>query len=369
MTMSATAPLLAENRHPTATLANPAHDRIVRLWLFAIAALVFLIVIVGGATRLTDSGLSITEWRPVTGVLPPLNHAQWLEEFEKYRQIPQYLAINRGMSLEAFKVIYYWEWAHRVLGRLIGAAMLLPWLFFVATGVLRGRWAGVTFGIGVLIALQGLVGWLMVASGLGPGMVTVAPLKLMFHLTLACVIFSCLVWAGLSLRAGATAEALPGAARFLAHAVFALLFVQIMLGALVAGNDAGMRFNDWPFMDGALIPPAVVLFDKPTIAEAFLESLALTQLNHRLGAYALLALAVAYVLATRGTWAAKGSLVLLGFVFAQAAIGVVTLLLAVPMWAGLLHQAFAIVVLGYAVAHLHAIRRAAPLLRAGPARG
>lgn len=369
MTMSAAAPLLAENRHPTARLANPAHDRIVRLWLFAVAALVFMIVIVGGATRLTDSGLSITEWRPVTGMLPPLNQTQWLEEFEKYRQIPQYQAINRGMSLDAFKVIYYWEWGHRVLGRLIGVAMLLPWLFFVATGVLRGRWAYVTFGIGLLVALQGLVGWLMVASGLGPGMVAVAPLKLMFHLTLACVIFSCLIWAGLSLGAGATREALPGIAWFLAHAVFALLFVQIMLGALVAGNDAGMRFNDWPFMDGALIPPAAVLFDKPTIAEAFLDSLALTQLNHRLGAYALLVLAFGYVLATRGTWAAKGSRVLLGLILAQAAIGVVTLVLVVPMWAGLLHQAFAVVVLAHAVAHLHAIRYAVQPLRAGPVRG
>ncbi|MCA0318592.1 MAG: COX15/CtaA family protein [Proteobacteria bacterium] len=338
--------------------ASPKSDRIVRLWLFAVAALVFAIVVVGGATRLTDSGLSITEWKPVTGALPPLSHAQWLEEFAKYRASPQYEAVNRGMSLGDFQFIFWWEWAHRFLGRLIGAAMLLPWLFFVARGWLRGRMAAATFGIGLLMGLQGLVGWLMVASGLQPGMVAVAPLKLMFHLTLACLIFALLVWLALGLGQGRERAPAPGRVRLGGVAVLALLSLQIALGALVAGNRAGMRFNDWPLMDGAWIPPANVLFDRPTVAEAFVDSLALVQFNHRLAAYALLALALWHLLAARGTAFAKGAVVLFGLIAAQAVIGIVTLVLVVPLWAGLVHQGFAVLVLGHALAHVHGLTRA-----------
>ncbi|MBL8570007.1 MAG: COX15/CtaA family protein [Phreatobacter sp.] len=352
--------------------ASPQSDRIVRLWLFGVAALVFAIVVVGGATRLTDSGLSITEWKPVTGALPPLSHAQWLEEFAKYRASPQYDAINRGMSLGDFQFIFWWEWAHRFLGRLIGAAMLLPWLFFVAKGWLRGRLAAATFGIGVLMGVQGLVGWLMVASGLEPGMVYVAPLKLMFHLTLACLIFALLVWVALGLGQGREREAPPDRVRWGGIAVLALLALQIALGALVAGNRAGMRFNDWPLMDGAWIPPANVLFDRPTVAEAFVDSLALVQFNHRLAAYALLALALWHMLAARGTAFAKGAVVLFGLIAAQAVIGIVTLMLVVPLWAGLAHQGFAVLVLGHALAHVHGLTRARragrePMARALPA--
>ncbi|QCI68919.1 COX15/CtaA family protein [Phreatobacter stygius] len=338
--------------------APDGHDRAVRLWLFVIAVLVFAMVVVGGATRLTDSGLSITEWRPLMGAIPPLSHDQWLVEFAKYRASPQYDAINRGMSLGNFQFIYWWEWAHRLLGRLIGAAMLLPWLFFVAKGWLKGRLAAVTFGIGLMIGLQGLVGWLMVASGLNPGMVAVAPLKLMFHLTLACVIFAALIWVALGL--GAQRERSPAPVRLRAGgiAILVLLFVQIMLGALVAGNDAGMRFNDWPLMDGALVPPLEQLFDKPSTLEAFVDSLALTQFNHRLGAYALFALAIWHMLSARGTGFAKGAVVQLGLVTAQAIIGITALVLVVPLWAGLLHQAFAVLVLGHVVAHVHGLTRA-----------
>jgi len=338
--------------------ASPKSDRIVRLWLFAVAALVFAIVVVGGATRLTDSGLSITEWKPVTGALPPLSHAQWLEEFAKYRASPQYEAVNRGMSLGDFQFIFWWEWAHRFLGRLIGAAMLLPWMFFVAKGWLRGRMAVATFGIGLLMGLQGLVGWLMVASGLQPGMVAVAPLKLMFHLTLACLIFALLVWLALGLGQGRERAPVPGRVRWGGVAVLSLLSLQIALGALVAGNRAGMRFNDWPLMDGAWIPPANVLFDRPTVAEAFVDSLALVQFNHRLAAYALLALALWHLRAARGTAFAKGAVVLFGLIAAQAVIGIVTLVLVVPLWAGLVHQGFAVLVLGHALAHVHGLTRA-----------
>jgi heme a synthase len=337
------------------------HDRIVRLWLFAVAFLVFAMVVVGGATRLTDSGLSITEWRPVLGALPPLSHAQWLDEFAKYQASPQYDAINRGMSLGDFQFIYWWEWGHRLLGRLIGAAMLLPWLFFVAKGWLKGRLAAVTFGIGLMIGLQGLVGWIMVASGLKPGMVAVAPLKLMFHLTLACLIYAALIWVALGL--GGRRELPPVSPRLRAGgiAILVLLVVQIMLGALVAGNDAGMRFNDWPLMDGALVPPLDQLFDKPSAVESFVDSLALTQFNHRIGAYTLFVLALWHMLSARGTPLGRSAVVLFGLISAQAVIGITTLVLVVPLWAGLLHQGFAVLVLGHAVGHVHrlvAVRRA-----------
>lgn len=344
---------------------RPETDRIVRLWLLAVAALVFALVVVGGATRLTDSGLSITEWKPVTGAIPPLTHDHWLEEFAKYRASPQYEAVNRGMSLAEFQFIYWWEWAHRLLGRLTGAAMLLPWLVFVAKGWLRGRLAAATFGIGLLMGLQGLVGWIMVASGLKPGMVAVAPVKLMAHLTLACLIFALLVWTALGLGPARIREAAPDRVRRGAIAVLALLSVQIALGALVAGNRAGLRFNDWPLMDGALVPPAHVLFDRPTVAEAFVDSLALVQFNHRLAAYALIGLALWHMLAARGTAFAKGAAVLFGLIAAQAVIGIVTLVLVVPLWAGLLHQGFAVLVLGHALAHVHGLTRGPRLASAG----
>ncbi|MFT3953076.1 MAG: COX15/CtaA family protein [Piscinibacter sp.] len=324
-----------------------------RLWLIVVAALVFVMVIVGGATRLTDSGLSITEWKPVTGALPPLSEAHWQAEFAKYRASPQYQLVNRGMSLAEFQFIYWWEWGHRFLGRLIGAAMLLPWLFFVARGWLRGRLAAVTFGIGLMLGLQGLVGWIMVASGLKPGMVAVAPVKLMSHLMLACAIFCSLLWVAMGLKRRSGPLALPAVVRGGAILVFAAILLQIMLGALVAGNRAGMRFNDWPLMDGALVPPAEVLFDRPTVAEAFIDSLALTQFNHRLVAYGLLALALWHMLSARGTALGPSARVLFGLVVAQAVIGIATLMLVVPLWAGLTHQGFALLVLGHALGHMH----------------
>ena len=341
--------------------------RAVRLWLLLVAALVFAMVVVGGATRLTDSGLSITEWRPVTGTLPPLTHAQWLAEFAKYQASSQYDLVNRGMSLADFQFIFWWEWGHRLLGRVIGAAMLLPWLFFLMRGRLDRRLAAATFGIGLMIGFQGLVGWLMVASGLNPGMVAVAPLKLMFHLTLACLIFAALVWVALGLKPARDRGPVSAHLRIGGLAVLVLIVVQIMLGALVAGNDAGMRFNDWPLMDGALVPPLGQLFDKPTALEAFIDSLALTQFNHRLGAYALFALALWHMLAARGSGFAKSAIVLFGLITAQAIIGITTLMLVVPLWAGLLHQAFAVLVLGHAVGHAHGLVRAGRLPEQPPA--
>lgn len=309
----------------------------VRSWLRAVAALVLLMVLVGGATRMTGSGLSITEWRPVTGVLLPFGEAAWLAEFEKYRAIPQYELVNRGMSLAAFKVIYAWEWGHRLLGRLIGIAYLLPLAVFWWRGIVRGRLVLALLGIGVLGGLQGAVGWIMVASGLEPGMVAVAPVKLMAHLTLAAVILALLVWMAEGL--GARPKSAPGAATALALA--GLVLLQIALGALVAGARAGLIHNTWPMMDGVFLPPAADLFAVRPFAENFVDNPTLVQLNHRLGAYLLLALAVWHWLRRRDGGAAA---VLLA-VAAQAVLGIVTLLLAVPLWAGLAHQAVAMLVL------------------------
>src|SRR5919112_5380761 len=172
----------------------------VRAWIFLLAALVVAMVAVGGATRLTGSGLSITEWRPVTGAIPPLTEQAWLIEFEKYRQISQYELVNKGMALSEFKFIYAWEWGHRQLGRLIGLVFFLPLVWFWVRGVIKGRLALTLLGIGALGGLQGAIGWIMVASGLEPGMTAVAPIKLMLHLVTASAILACLVWVASGLR-------------------------------------------------------------------------------------------------------------------------------------------------------------------------
>ena len=224
----------------------------IRAWLLVVAALVFVMVSIGGATRLTGSGLSITEWQPIVGTLPPLSQADWLEAFAKYRQIPQYEHVNRGMSLEAFKVIFWWEWTHRFLGRLIGAAFLLPFLYFLAAGRISRALAARLAGIFALGALQGAVGWYMVRSGLADR-IDVSQYRLALHLGLAILIFGALIWVALSLdRRRDSAAWSPQA--IAAGLIVLLVFVQIELGALVAGLKAGAGYNTWPLMDGRLVP-------------------------------------------------------------------------------------------------------------------
>lgn len=338
---------------PVASLAA------VRAWLATMAFLVFAMVLVGGATRLTDSGLSITEWRPLMGAIPPMTEAGWLAEFEKYRQIPQYRLLNQGMSLAEFKFIYWWEWGHRQFGRFIGLAWFLPLLWFAWKGVVRGGLLWRLAGIGALGGLQGAIGWIMVHSGLQPGMVAVAPIKLTLHLTLACIIFALIVWMWSRLdeapREGATGATANGA-----QLVLVLIFVQIALGGLVAGLDAGLAFNTWPLMDGAVVPSAATLFAQQPWVQNLVANVALVQFNHRLGAYALLALAIWHALHVRramaGSRAAFRAHLLAGLILCQAALGVATLLLHVPLWAGLAHQGLAIVLLGVAVRHVERAR-------------
>jgi cytochrome c oxidase assembly protein subunit 15 len=323
----------------------------VRGWLLVVAALVILMVAVGGATRLTGSGLSITEWRPVSGALPPLGEAAWQVEFEKYRQIPQYRLLNEGMSLAEFRFIYLWEWGHRQLGRLIGLAFFLPLVWFWWRGTIRGGLAAKILGIGALGGLQAGVGWIMVASGLKPGMTAVEPVKLMLHLVIASLILALLVWVAVGLRPGPVRRGRLGAA----HVLAALVLVQIALGGLVAGAKAGLTYNTWPLMDGELVPGFDKLFVVRPLIENFVDNVTLVQFNHRFVAYLVVALAILHAAVLRrrsfGTAAARRARMLAALALAQMALGIATLVLHVPLWAGLSHQVLAMAVLAVAVAH------------------
>ena len=328
--------------------------RAIRWWLLAVAALVLITLLVGGATRLTESGLSIVEWRPVTGTLPPMSDAAWQAEFEKYRTSSQYQLLNRGMSLEQFKTIYWWEWAHRLLGRLIGAAFLFPFLWFLWRGwierPLRARlWA--IFGLG---AIQGAVGWWMVASGL-EGRVTVSPYRLAFHLTLACVIYAALLWTAQRLRARDPLD-LPLRLRLGAFIILVMVLIQIYLGALVAGLDAGLAYNTWPLIEGSFLPAWERLMFLAPEWRNFFENELMVQFNHRNMAYVLYLVVVLHVIDVlrnpRYGAPLNGALVLASVVLLQIAVGILTLLYQAPIGLALLHQAMTMAVLTVAVAHV-----------------
>jgi heme a synthase len=326
----------------------------IRFWLFAVAALVVAMVLVGGATRLTESGLSITEWKPVMGAVPPLGEAQWQAEFEKYRAIPQYRALNRGMSLDAFKAIYWWEWTHRLLGRVIGIAFLLPFLWFlwrgwVAPGLRARLWF--IFGLG---ALQGAVGWWMVASGLADR-IEVSQYRLATHLVLACAIYVVMIWTALRLYDDRPIASPPARIRASAIGLLVLVLVQIYLGALVAGLRAGMIYNTWPLIDGAFVPDASRLFFSMPAWRNFFENTLTVQFDHRMVAYALWLLSAGHVAdvlwsGRRGP-ALVGALTLFIAVTIQAVLGIVTLLHQAPLALAMLHQAMAMVVLTVAATH------------------
>jgi len=331
-----------------------AHRRVLRLWLYVVAALVFALVLVGGATRLTESGLSITQWQPVMGVLPPFSETQWQAEFENYQAIPQYRELNRGMTLDAFKTIYWWEWTHRLLGRAVGVAFLLPFLWFLRRGAvgppLRARlWA--IFGLG---ALQGAVGWWMVASGLADR-VEVSQYRLATHLILACVIYVTLLWTAQRLDERPTKISLPLRQRAGALALLVLVLLQIYLGALVAGLRAGYIYNTWPLIDGAFAPAAARLFFAAPLWRNFFENALTAQFDHRMMAYVLVIAAVVHVVKiarlAKDNWVAVSAITLAAAVTVQAALGILTLLMVVPIALALLHQAVAMLVLTVATTH------------------
>jgi cytochrome c oxidase assembly protein subunit 15 len=336
----------------TAISAPPTPQlRAVRWWLLAVAALIAIMVLVGGATRLTESGLSIVEWKPVAGSLPPLNGEQWTQAFEAYKTIPQYRELNAGMSLGEFKTIFWWEWSHRLLGRVIGVAFLLPFLWFLWRGALNAslqRRLWLIFGLG---ALQGAVGWWMVASGLSQR-VEVSHYRLATHLVLALLIFAAIVW---TLRRLVDRPPLVASARLriTGVALLALTFVQLYLGALVAGLRAGKIYNTWPDIDGALIPSSARLFFEVPWWRNLFDNTLTVQFEHRMTAYALLALAALHALdairSRAGTSVVSGALWLLAVIALQATLGVLTLLNQAPIDLALAHQGVAIAVLTLAV--------------------
>jgi len=323
----------------------------VKWWLISVAALIAIMVLVGGATRLTESGLSIVEWKPVTGTLPPLNDVQWAQAFEGYKAIPQYRELNAGMSLTEFKTIFWWEWSHRLLGRVIGAVYLLPFLFFLWRGILGSELKRRLWVIFALGGLQGAVGWWMVASGLSQR-VEVSQYRLATHLVLALLIFAAIVWTLRRLSARPQATASPRL-KITAMALLALTFVQLYFGALVAGLRAGRVYNTWPEIDGSFIPSAARLwFEEPWWRNLFDNTLTV-QFEHRMTAYALLALALLHAIdAFRSRASAAvlaGAWWLVGAILLQATLGILTLLRQVPIDLALTHQAVAIAVLTLAV--------------------
>jgi len=328
----------------------------VRRWLFVIAGLIAAMVVVGGATRLTESGLSITEWRPISGVLPPLSQDDWRDAFEKYKQIPQYAQKFPDMDLAGFQTIYLWEWAHRLLGRLIGLAFVLPLAFFWLKGFVTGALRGKLLFILALGALQGFVGWWMVSSGLSER-TDVAQERLAIHLLLACFTLAACLWTAEGLRPnfrdpmGRDARGF----RFEAGLLLALVFLQVGLGALVAGTRAGLTYNSWPLMDGRFFPPAEALLSLKPLWANFLDNGLTVQFQHRMAAYLALLLGLFHAfhisrerLARR---AVRRALALALLILAQAGLGVTVLVLAVPLPAALAHQALAVGVLALATMH------------------
>jgi cytochrome c oxidase assembly protein subunit 15 len=329
----------------------------VRLWLYAMAFLVFCMVIVGGATRLTDSGLSITDWRPLLGVIPPMNEADWLAAFEKYKLIPEYQIQNRGMPLSEFKFIYWWEWAHRFLGRFIGLAFALPLIFFTFTRRIdRALWPRL-FALFILGGAQGALGWYMVASGL-VDRVDVSQYRLAAHLTLAALIFAAIIWVAMGI--GRKRKHASSSSDWFAVLLVAFVLLQIAAGGFVAGLDAGQGYVTWPKMDGQWIPSGLWEM-APGWKNAF-ENAMTVQFNHRILAYMLLLATALHAWQSRTL-----SAILLAFaMLAQACLGILTLLLHVPLAAALIHQAGAMIVLALALWNTHVrlvIRSPDPNLR------
>jgi heme a synthase len=317
----------------------------VRKWLWWIATLIFVMVMVGGLTRLTDSGLSITVWDPVMGAIPPLSDTDWTKAFELYKQTTEFKIQNAAMTLHEFKRIFWWEWGHRFLGRLIGAAFALPFLFFLVTKRLTTRLVLRLAVLFVLGGTQGALGWYMVKSGLS-GRVDVSQYRLAAHLSLASVLFAATIWTALGI--GRTRRFDWSGNALLAALLVVLMLLQIAAGGFVAGLDAGHASYDWPKINGLWIPEGLDTL-KPLWRNALENALAV-QFDHRMLAYAVFVVAIVHA------WSSfsLGSMVLAYGILVQIALGILTIMLKVPMGFALAHQATAMLVLAFAVANLHA---------------
>ena len=347
----------------TLTLEKTNADRFVQIWLVSVAFLVLCMIIVGGATRLTDSGLSITEWKPILGAIPPLSEAHWLEAFEKYRQIPEYQLVNKGMSLDAFKFIYWWEWGHRFLGRIIGLAFAVPLVVFAWRGMLRPGALPKYLGVLALGGLQGAIGWYVVSSGLVER-VDVSHYRLALHLCVAFMILGLLVWLAMDLSekpARLRSARLPASVATVAFVIVCIVYAQVGLGAFVAGLKAGLAYNTWPLMNGQVIPDD--LFAMSPWFVNLVENATTVQFNHRLVAYVVVGLglwhAISLMRAPVDVDVRKSALLLAGGLVGQTMLGIVTLLHVVPIGLGIAHQGFAAIVLAIAVRHLFIVRQAA----------
>lgn len=324
---------------PVSTLAPAKGVGLVRGWLLLIAGMVYLMILVGGATRLTDSGLSMTDWDPLHP-FPPMSEAEWAEEFTNYRaQTLQAQVVNPDMTLEGFKGIFWWEWGHRQLGRVIGVVFLIPFLFFCLTGRTTRKLMPHLLGLFALGGLQAFIGWWMVSSGVGnTELVSVAPYRLMTHFGLALLIIAYCFWLWLEL--GATRRAMATQAKPWANAIIWVTGVQMLLGALVAGLDAGRGFTDWPLMSGEVIPSTMWMLDP--FWRNFFENPATTQFLHRLTAYGLLGVALWCAWRFRAQhWSLFG--LFAGLVGAQAVLGIATLMRAAPLDMSLTHQGLGVI--------------------------
>ena len=335
--------------------------RAVAAWLFVCCALLFAMVVVGGVTRLTHSGLSITEWQPIVGTLPPLNDAQWDEAFRKYQATPEYSQVNHGMSLEAFKRIFWWEYFHRLLGRAIGAAFLLPLLWFAARRQIPSGFALKLMGIFLLGALQGALGWYMVQSGLVDDP-RVSQFRLTAHLGLAFVIFAAMFWTAMSLLDGEPRSERQGtrSLRRYANALTVLVLAIALSGGLVAGIRAGFAYNTFPLMNGHWVPPEIMFVD-PWYMN-FFNNMATVQFDHRLLALALAAIVVVFWWRVRATADVSrrtriGAHVLLALLTVQVTLGICTLLLVVPLPLAAAHQGGALLLFAGALNVAHSLRR------------
>ena len=334
----------------------------VAAWLFAVAALVVALLVVGGATRLTGSGLSITEWKPISGVIPPISARGWDAEFAAYRRIPQYTQLNAGLALAQFQTLFWWEWGHRLLARLVGIAFFVPLVAFLVTRNVPKRLIWRCWTILALGGLQGVVGWWMVASGLSKR-VSVAPERLALHLGLALLLFCACVWTGLEAWFGRGRVAYEPERKWGwgAPALAALAYVQCLMGALVAGGRAGLVDGDWPLMGGRVFPRGYFEAAQGLFG-SLLHSAPAVQFNHRLVAYALLAAALVFAVVTGANRFMAPAVRRLGWtflaaVFAQATLGVMTLRLGDPLWLAALHQLGAVGVLTAGVALAWRTRR------------
>lgn len=344
---------------PEAERGQRGAPRAIALWLLSVAGLVWAMVAIGGATRLTGSGLSIMEWAPLSGVLPPMSEAEWRRLYDLYRTIPQYALVNQGFGIEGFKEIFWLEWIHRQWGRLIGLAFAVPLLVFWLRGMIPPGYKARLVGLLLLGGLQGAVGWFMVASGFQADRTEVSPYRLVLHLGLALAIYSALLWTALNLLrpAGTVPEGARPVRRMLGVTVWVLV-LAMLAGGFVAGIRAGFAYNTFPLMDGQLVPAGYL--DLSPWWRNLTANIAAVQFNHRLLASLALLMTVGSVWAALrrlGPGLARNAVLALGATVAlQYALGIATLVHVVPVSLGTLHQAWAVAVLTAALVALHALR-------------